>query len=185
MRRLDQINEKKIAKKDPLHSLRKASISSSYPRKSWIFSSEFLHGNQNLILHHITQRILDNLLRINHILRRILLRLRTRRWWNESTTPSAGFASAASSLHLPDVFSHVKIYIPEGDEAHAQLVRFFIAFDGNVLEAHERAEATHVLTDVDLDADVAYDGTVKRVTSEWVWHSIRKRTLLDVEAYLV
>ena len=87
--------------------------------------------------------------------------------------------STTENAIICDIFSDVKIYIPEED-SHAMLRRYFIAFDGNLLQAHEKDEATHILVDVDADAE---GRGVTRVTSDWIWHSIRKRELLNSEAY--
>ena len=102
-----------------------------------------------------------------------------------SSTISA--ESAAAPTTICDVFIDVKIYIPDGRSENATLQRYFIAFGGDLLMAHEQEVATHVLVDVvgDDEGGDGLPGSAKRVTSDWIWHSIRKRMLLDVEAYTV
>lgn len=86
------------------------------------------------------------------------------------------FAQALSPLPpqqpLLDIFTGVRLYLPPSVRDFARLRRYFIAFDGDLVEEFDTASATHVMGDAE-DSPGAL-----RVTPRWIWQCIRKRRLL-------
>ncbi|NWH91339.1 DNLI3 ligase, partial [Aegithalos caudatus] len=73
---------------------------------------------------------------------------------------------------LPDIFTGVRLYLAPSVRDFARLRRYFIAFDGDLVEDWDTASATHVL------GDTGASPGAQRVTPRWIWECIRKRRLL-------
>ncbi|KAL9826370.1 DNA ligase 3 isoform 1-T1 [Geothlypis trichas] len=73
---------------------------------------------------------------------------------------------------LLDIFTGVKLYLARSVPDFARIRRYFIAFDGDLVEEFDTASATHVLGDIDDNPGA------QRVTARWIWECIRKRRLV-------
>lgn len=73
---------------------------------------------------------------------------------------------------LLDIFSGVKLYLPQGIDDYDKLYRYFVAYDGDLVPEYNAATATHTLTDPDEDSQA------QKVTSNWIWECIRKRRVV-------
>ncbi|XP_012677474.2 DNA ligase 3 [Clupea harengus] len=73
---------------------------------------------------------------------------------------------------LLDIFSGVKLYLPQGVQDYDKLQRYFVAYDGDLVPEYDAATATHTLTDPEEDSKA------QRVTSNWIWACIRKRRMV-------
>ncbi|NXG99533.1 DNLI3 ligase, partial [Loxia leucoptera] len=73
---------------------------------------------------------------------------------------------------LLDIFTGVKLYLAPSVPDFARIRRYFIAFDGDLVEEFDTASATHVLGDIDDNPGA------QRVTPRWIWECIRKRRLV-------
>ncbi|NWS32801.1 DNLI3 ligase, partial [Polioptila caerulea] len=73
---------------------------------------------------------------------------------------------------LLDIFTGVKLYLAPSVKDFARLRRYFIAFDGDLVEGLDTASATHVLGDIEDNPGA------QRVSPRWIWECIRKRRLV-------
>uniref|UniRef100_A0A8D2MR26 DNA ligase n=1 Tax=Zonotrichia albicollis TaxID=44394 RepID=A0A8D2MR26_ZONAL len=74
---------------------------------------------------------------------------------------------------LLDIFTGVKLYLAPSVPDFARIRRYFIAFDGDLVEEFDTASATHV-----LGGDIDDNPGAQRVTPRWIWECIRKRRLV-------
>ena len=72
---------------------------------------------------------------------------------------------------LLDIFSGVKLFLPESIPDYEKLRRYFVAYDGDLVAEYDAALATHTLADPEA-------GQAQRVTSDWIWECIRKRRVV-------
>uniref|UniRef100_A0A8D2PTD2 DNA ligase 3 n=1 Tax=Zosterops lateralis melanops TaxID=1220523 RepID=A0A8D2PTD2_ZOSLA len=73
---------------------------------------------------------------------------------------------------LLDIFTGVRLYLPPSVKDFARIRRYFIAFDGDLVEEFDTASATHVIGDIEDNPGAL------RVTPRWIWECIRKRRLV-------
>uniref|UniRef100_A0A8C5SP81 DNA ligase n=1 Tax=Laticauda laticaudata TaxID=8630 RepID=A0A8C5SP81_LATLA len=73
---------------------------------------------------------------------------------------------------LLDVFTGVKLYLPSSVEGFRKLKRYFIAYDGDLVQEYEATSATHVMERMENNP------AAKHVSPEWIWECIRKRRLV-------
>ncbi|XP_076867228.1 DNA ligase 3 isoform X2 [Brachyhypopomus gauderio] len=85
---------------------------------------------------------------------------------------SAKAADSPSEKTLLDIFTGVKLYLPESVPDCEKLRRYFVAYDGDLVPEYDAASATHTLAQPDED------GQAQRVTAEWIWACIRKRRVV-------
>lgn len=73
---------------------------------------------------------------------------------------------------LLDIFTGVKLYLPESVKDFEKLRRYFLAYDGDLVPEYDSALATHTLGQPE-------DGSsAQKVTSNWIWECIRKRRVV-------
>uniref|UniRef100_A0A8D3CX62 DNA ligase n=1 Tax=Scophthalmus maximus TaxID=52904 RepID=A0A8D3CX62_SCOMX len=70
---------------------------------------------------------------------------------------------------LMDIFSGVKLFLPVSVQDSDKLRRYFVAYDGDLVEDYEAAGATHTL------AEPEENSQARRVSPSWIWECIRKR----------
>ncbi|XP_052411678.1 DNA ligase 3 isoform X2 [Carassius gibelio] len=73
---------------------------------------------------------------------------------------------------LLDIFTGVKLYLPESMQDFEKLRRYFLAYDGDLVPEYDSASATHTLGEPEDDC------SAQRVTSNWIWECIRKRRVV-------
>ncbi|XP_044311976.1 DNA ligase 3 isoform X1 [Varanus komodoensis] len=73
---------------------------------------------------------------------------------------------------LLDIFTGVKLYLPPSVEGFSKIRRYFIAYDGDLVQEFDTASATHVMGDVEENL------MAKQVSPDWIWECIRKRRLV-------
>lgn len=73
---------------------------------------------------------------------------------------------------LLDVFTGVRLYLPPSTPDFRQLKRYFVAFNGDLVQEFDMASATHVLGNRDDNTEA------QLVSPEWIWACIRKRRLI-------
>uniref|UniRef100_A0A8C1A686 DNA ligase n=1 Tax=Cyprinus carpio carpio TaxID=630221 RepID=A0A8C1A686_CYPCA len=81
-------------------------------------------------------------------------------------------ASHGASTTLLDIFTGVKLYLPESVQDFEKLRRYFLAYDGDLVPEYDSASATHTLGEPEDDC------SAQRVTSNWIWECIRKRRVV-------
>ncbi|XP_016114341.1 DNA ligase 3-like [Sinocyclocheilus grahami] len=75
---------------------------------------------------------------------------------------------------LLDIFTGVKLYLPESVQDFEKLRRYFLAYDGDLVPEYDSASATHTLGEPEDDR------SAQRVTSNWIWECIRKRRVVPL-----
>ncbi|XP_035289703.1 DNA ligase 3 [Anguilla anguilla] len=73
---------------------------------------------------------------------------------------------------LLDIFSGVKLFLPESVQDYQKLRRYFVAYDGDLVPEYDAASATHTLSEPEEDSQA------QRVTANWIWECIRKRRVV-------
>ena len=73
---------------------------------------------------------------------------------------------------LLDIFTGVRLYLPPSTPDFSRLRRYFVAFDGDLVQEFDMASATHVLGSRDKNPEA------QQVSPEWIWACIRKRRLV-------
>ncbi|XP_056100252.1 DNA ligase 3 isoform X2 [Rhinichthys klamathensis goyatoka] len=73
---------------------------------------------------------------------------------------------------LLDIFTGVKLYLPESVQDFEKLQRYFLAYDGDLVPQYDSGSATHTLEEPEDDS------SAQRVTSNWIWECIRKRRVV-------
>ncbi|XP_040036833.2 DNA ligase 3 isoform X2 [Gasterosteus aculeatus] len=93
---------------------------------------------------------------------------------NGRTQPKATAAllEPRADKTLLDVFSGVKLFLPVSVQDFHKLRRYFVAYDGDVVQDYEVATATHTL------AEPEDDSQAERVSPDWIWECIRKRRIV-------
>lgn len=73
---------------------------------------------------------------------------------------------------LLNIFTGVKLYLPESVQEFNKLRRYFLAYDGDLVPDYDAASATHTLAEPE-------DGSqAQKVSSDWIWQCIRKRRVV-------
>nr|KAF6309052.1 DNA ligase 3 [Pipistrellus kuhlii] len=78
----------------------------------------------------------------------------------------------AKAQVLLDIFTGVRLYLPPSTPDFSRLRRYFVAFDGDLVQEFDMASATHVLGSRDKNPEA------QQVSPEWIWACIRKRRLV-------
>lgn len=73
---------------------------------------------------------------------------------------------------LLDIFTGVRLYLPPSTPDFSRLRRYFVAFDGDLVQEFDMTSATHVLGSRDKNP------AAQQVSPEWIWACIRKRRLV-------
>ncbi|XP_028823479.1 LOW QUALITY PROTEIN: DNA ligase 3-like [Denticeps clupeoides] len=73
---------------------------------------------------------------------------------------------------LLDIFSGVKLYLPQSAPDFDRLRRYFVAYDGDLVPEYDAAAATHTL------AAPEQDGRAQHVSAAWIWQCIRRRRVV-------
>ncbi|KAM7066981.1 DNA ligase 3 isoform 2-T2 [Molossus nigricans] len=73
---------------------------------------------------------------------------------------------------LLDIFTGVRLYLPPSTPDFSRLRRYFVAFDGDLVQEFDVASATHVLGSRDKNPEA------QQISPEWIWACIRKRRLV-------
>uniref|UniRef100_A0A452SE18 DNA ligase n=1 Tax=Ursus americanus TaxID=9643 RepID=A0A452SE18_URSAM len=82
-----------------------------------------------------------------------------------------GLTTVRSQVLL-DIFTGVRLYLPPSTPDFSRLRRYFVAFDGDLVQEFDMASATHVLGSRDKNPEA------QQVSPEWIWACIRKRRLV-------
>uniref|UniRef100_I3K6G1 DNA ligase n=1 Tax=Oreochromis niloticus TaxID=8128 RepID=I3K6G1_ORENI len=80
--------------------------------------------------------------------------------------------SKFTSHTLLDIFSGVKLFLPNSVQDFDKLRRYFVAYDGDLVPDYDAASATHTL------AEPEEQSQAQKVTSSWIWECIRKRRVV-------
>ncbi|XP_045841920.1 DNA ligase 3 isoform X3 [Meles meles] len=80
--------------------------------------------------------------------------------------------TACRAKVLLDIFTGVRLYLPPSTPDFSRLRRYFVAFDGDLVQEFDMASATHVLGSRDKNPEA------QQVSPEWIWACIRKRRLV-------
>ncbi|XP_044532142.1 DNA ligase 3 [Gracilinanus agilis] len=78
----------------------------------------------------------------------------------------------SSQKTLLDIFTGVRLYLPPSTQDFGRLRRYFVAFDGDLVQEFDAASATHVMGGGGENPEAL------RVSPEWIWACIRKRRLV-------
>lgn len=73
---------------------------------------------------------------------------------------------------LLNIFTGVKLYLPESVPESDKLRRYFVAYDGDLVPDYAAASATHTL------AEPEENSQAQKVSSNWIWQCIRKRRVV-------
>lgn len=73
---------------------------------------------------------------------------------------------------LLDIFTGVRLYLPPSTQDFSQLRRYFVAYNGDLVQEYDMASATHVVGSGDKSPEA------QQVSPEWIWACIRKRRLV-------
>uniref|UniRef100_A0A672QRF7 DNA ligase 3 n=1 Tax=Sinocyclocheilus grahami TaxID=75366 RepID=A0A672QRF7_SINGR len=73
---------------------------------------------------------------------------------------------------LLDIFTGVKLYLPESVQDFEKLRRYFLAYNGDLVHEYDSVSATHTLGEPEDDSPA------QSVTSNWIWECIRKRRVV-------
>ncbi|XP_073696553.1 DNA ligase 3 [Garra rufa] len=73
---------------------------------------------------------------------------------------------------LLDIFTGVKLYLPETVQDFQKLRRYFLAYDGDLVPEYDSASATHTVGEPEDNS------SAQKVTSNWIWECIRKRRVV-------
>nr|XP_019961323.1 PREDICTED: DNA ligase 3-like isoform X2 [Paralichthys olivaceus] len=73
---------------------------------------------------------------------------------------------------LLDIFSGVKLFLPVSVQDFDKLRRYFVAYDGDIVQDYDTSSATHTL------AEPEENSQAQRVSPSWIWECIRKRRVV-------
>uniref|UniRef100_A0A672QRJ6 DNA ligase n=1 Tax=Sinocyclocheilus grahami TaxID=75366 RepID=A0A672QRJ6_SINGR len=85
---------------------------------------------------------------------------------------SSPSTSHGASTTLLDIFTGVKLYLPESVQDFEKLRRYFLAYNGDLVHEYDSVSATHTLGEPEDDSPA------QSVTSNWIWECIRKRRVV-------
>ncbi|XP_008426731.1 DNA ligase 3 [Poecilia reticulata] len=98
---------------------------------------------------------------------------------SEESIQSNGQNKTSSQLLQPrndktllDIFSGVKLFLPDSVQDFDRLRRYFVAYDGDLVPDYDSASATHTL------GDPQGGSRTQRVSPSWIWECIRKRRVV-------
>ena len=92
------------------------------------------------------------------------------------------FSFSLQPLH--DIFSGIKLHIPDSLENSDSLRRYFIAYDGDHLSEFETENAAYIIVSKD-DENMSTDSKKRFVDVNWLWDSIKLRSLQSVKMYFI
>ncbi|TSP36102.1 DNA ligase 3 [Bagarius yarrelli] len=95
---------------------------------------------------------------------------------NGQNRAKASPAKAAANPHanqtLLNIFTGVKLFLPESAPNSDKLRRYFLAYDGDLVPDYDAATATHTLA-------VPEEGSqAQKVSTDWIWQCIKKRRVV-------
>ncbi|KAL5490807.1 hypothetical protein EMCRGX_G015992 [Ephydatia muelleri] len=96
------------------------------------------------------------------------------------TLTSGGITVAKPLL---DLFTGIKFYILPDVANMKELRRLIIAYNGDMMEEHNKSQATYVLTD--KVAPPTPSPGMDCIQAEWVWDCLRQCQILSTEKYIV
>jgi DNA ligase-3 len=85
-----------------------------------------------------------------------------------------------SFQHLADVFTGLRIYLPESVEKYKELRRYIIAFDGELIKEYDVSNATHIVADDDVKNGHDTADAIPSVTTDWLWSCIREKKVVPL-----
>ncbi|XP_030648440.1 DNA ligase 3 [Chanos chanos] len=91
---------------------------------------------------------------------------------SKQKTPSPQKTEPKPEKTLLDIFSGVKLFLPESTQDFQRLRRYFVAYDGDLVPEYNATAATHTLAEPDEESQA------QKVTSNWIWECIRKRRVV-------
>ncbi|XP_033107614.1 DNA ligase 3-like isoform X2 [Anneissia japonica] len=94
--------------------------------------------------------------------------------------PSPNGHSSPILKGLLDIFSGVKVCIDRSHPNIKSLRRYIIAYNGDVMDDFNKANATHHIK----ESAKQNDSSLKCVSEKWIWECIRQRKLVDEDAFL-
>ncbi|KAK2503814.1 hypothetical protein MC885_012390 [Smutsia gigantea] len=92
--------------------------------------------------------------------------------WRVGEKRKAPSETPCQAKVLLDIFTGVRLYLPPSTPDFSRLRRYFVAFDGDLVQEFDMASATHVLGSRDKNSEA------QQVSPEWIWACIRKRRLV-------
>jgi len=84
---------------------------------------------------------------------------------------------------LLDIFSGVKVYLVPGTARAGELQRYFIAYDGEVVEEYQKSLATYFISDSTSAPTIPSGSSAKCLRADWIWDSLKEKQQLPVEKY--
>ncbi|XP_058854332.1 DNA ligase 3 isoform X1 [Acipenser ruthenus] len=87
----------------------------------------------------------------------------------ESSQP---IAPTQEKQTLLDIFTGVKLYLPDSVQDFGKLRRYFVAYNGDLVPEYDAAMATHSV------GELGEASEAKRVTTHWIWECIRRRRVV-------
>uniref|UniRef100_A0A8C9WS21 DNA ligase n=1 Tax=Scleropages formosus TaxID=113540 RepID=A0A8C9WS21_SCLFO len=88
------------------------------------------------------------------------------------TSSKTGDVCLPCTQTLLDIFSGVKLFMPESVQDYQKLRRYFVAYDGDLVADYDATSATHTLGEPEEDSET------RKVTTNWIWECIRKRRVV-------
>ncbi|KAK1158406.1 DNA ligase 3-like isoform X1 [Acipenser oxyrinchus oxyrinchus] len=73
---------------------------------------------------------------------------------------------------LLDIFTGVKLYLPDSVQDFGKLRRYFVAYNGDLVPEYDVAMATHSV------GELGEASEAKHVTTHWIWECIRRRRVV-------
>ncbi|KAI5931505.1 DNA ligase 3 [Manis javanica] len=92
--------------------------------------------------------------------------------WRVGEKQKAPDETPCQAKVLLDIFTWVRLYLSPSTPDFSCLRRYFVAFDGDLVQEFDMASATHVLGSRDKNSEA------QQVSPEWIWACIRKRRLV-------
>uniref|UniRef100_A0AAX7W4E4 DNA ligase n=1 Tax=Astatotilapia calliptera TaxID=8154 RepID=A0AAX7W4E4_ASTCA len=99
-----------------------------------------------------------------------MTRIRDDKDWKSATNLHQLKKELAATLL--DIFSGVKLFLPDSVQDFNKLRRYFVAYDGDLVPDYDAASATHTL------AEPEEQSQAQKVTPSWIWECIRKRRVV-------
>lgn len=91
---------------------------------------------------------------------------------SKATASPAKAADPQPEKTLLNIFTGVKLHLPESVQEFEKLRRYFVAYDGDLVPDYDAASATHTL------ADPEEGSQAQKVSSNWIWQCVRKRRVV-------
>lgn len=91
-------------------------------------------------------------------------------------------ANSSVEYMFPNIFTGVKLCIPKSVKKNQELTRYFVAYDGDLLQSYEIDNATHAIAG-DNDLLKGMPKNVVVVTENWLWDSIKNQKRMNEASY--